>query len=365
MTAPNVNEKKFDNRNKKGYLKRKHNPMNDQLSNKLTELFKLSKNNEVKNQERRQQASSRGLRPLLQDSVDGEDHINFFTNVKTELGGLLSTECRLPFKFGSIDKDGNIDGEVFESLKCLWAYYRTGCLYDGFANAPDYKIRKLYRTINEYPKQESIFAVMVLGYYCMMLTYPALAEAVVANKLPFDYYSERDGVKKRTAVSKLMINAIYEVRRAVKFNTRPRLESFLSQEDQTLAMNILPEYRYDYIVNILLSRNNFINRYYSELESWSPEQVSKLKIDLGQPVQNASMDAAAAQLAIPLTVEESVEETQSTVDMAETVTNTETVAITDNSSMDVELEIQNVSQDVVLDNVAIEQETIIVDHHPV
>jgi len=135
------------------------------------------------------------------------DHINFFTNVQTELGALLSTENRLPFAFGPVNKDGVVQGDTFESLKCLWAYYRTSCLIDGFRTVQDFKIRKLYRTINEFPKQESIFAVMVMGYYCKMLAYPTLAEALVKNTLPFDYYSVHNGVKKRTAVSKLMVNA--------------------------------------------------------------------------------------------------------------------------------------------------------------
>ncbi|MEG3034065.1 MAG: hypothetical protein RR877_01060 [Aurantimicrobium sp.] len=281
MTAPTVQEKKFDPRKKKGFQKRKQPPLNDQMANKLSELFKISQSNESKQVDHRQQVSTRGLLPLRQEAVDGQDHINFFTNVQTELGALLSTENRLPFAFGPVDKDGKVQGDTFESLKCLWAYYRTSCLIDGFREVQDFKIRKLYRTINEFPKQESIFAVMVLGYYCKMLAYPALADALVNSKLPFDYYSVRNGVKKRTAVSKLMVNALYEVRRALKFKTFPRLESFLSRADQEQASNILPVYRHEYIVNILLSPDAMKKSYYKAIADWPKPQLSKLTIDLG------------------------------------------------------------------------------------
>ena len=282
MTAPTVQEKKYDApRKKKGFQKHKQPPMNDQMASKLSELFKLSQSNETKQVDHRQQVSTRGLLPLRQEAVDGVDHINFFTNVQTELGALLSTENRLPFAFGPVNKEGVVQGDTFESLKCLWAYYRTSCLIDGFRTVQDFKIRKLYRTINEFPKQESIFAVMVMGYYCKMLAYPTLAEAWVKNTLPFDYYSVHNGVKKRTAVSKLMVNALYEVRRALKFKTLPRLESFLSRADQEKAFNVLPVYRHDYIVNILLGQEAMKKSYYHAIEDWSKAQLSKLTIDLG------------------------------------------------------------------------------------
>ena len=282
MTAPTVQEKKYDApRKKKGFQKHKQPPMNDQMASKLSELFKLSQSNETKQVDHRQQVSTRGLLPLRQEAVDGVDHINFFTNVQTELGALLTTENRLPFAFGPVNKEGVVQGDTFESLKCLWAYYRTSCLIDGFRTVQDFKIRRLYRTINEFPKQESIFAVMVMGYYCKMLAYPTLAEALVKNTLPFDYYSVHNGVKKRTAVSKLMVNALYEVRRALKFKTLPRLESFLSRADQEKAFNVLQVYRHDYIVNILLGQEAMKKSYYHAIEDWSKAQLSKLTIDLG------------------------------------------------------------------------------------
>lgn len=302
MTAPTVQEKKYDApRKKKGFQKRKRQPMNDQMASKLSELFKLSQANESKHVDHQQQISTRGLLPLRQEAVDGVDHINFFTNVQTELGALLSTENRLPFVFGPVNKEGVVQGETFESLKCLWAYYRTSCLIDGFRTVQDFKIRKLYRTINEFPKQESIFAVMVMGYYCKMLAYPTLAEALVKNTLPLDYYSVHNGVKKRTAVSKLMINALYEVRRALKFKTLPRLESFLSRTDQEKAFNVLPVYRHDYIVNILLGQEAMRKSYYNAIENWPKEQLSKLTIDLGtekprgQTSNGEKVDELAAQ----------------------------------------------------------------------
>ena len=282
MTAPTVQEKKYDApRKKKGFQKHKQPPMNDQMASKLSDLFKLSQSNETKQVDHRQQVSTRGLLPLRQEAVDGVDHINFFTNVQTELGALLTTENRLPFAFGPVNKEGVVQGDTFESLKCLWAYYRTSCLIDGFRTVQDFKIRRLYRTINEFPKQESIFAVMVMGYYCKMLAYPTLAEALVKNTLPFDYYSVHNGVKKRTAVSKLMVNALYEVRRALKFKTLPRLESFLSRADQEKAFNVLQVYRHDYIVNILLGQEAMKKSYYHAIEDWSKAQLSKLTIDLG------------------------------------------------------------------------------------
>ena len=87
MTAPTVQEKKYDApRKKKGFQKHKQPPMNDQMASKLSDLFKLSQSNETKQVDHRQQVSTRGLLPLRQEAVDGVDHINFFTNVQTELG---------------------------------------------------------------------------------------------------------------------------------------------------------------------------------------------------------------------------------------------------------------------------------------
>ena len=320
MTAPNVQEKKHEApRKKKGFQKRKLPPINDQMASKLSELFKLSQSNETKQVDHRQQVSTRGLLPLRQEAVDGVDHINFFTNVQTELGALLSTENRLPFAFGPVNKDGVVQGDTFESLKCLWAYYRTSCLIDGFRTVQDFKIRKLYRTINEFPKQESIFAVMVMGYYCKMLAYPTLAEALVKNTLPFDYYSVHNGVKKRTAVSKLMVNALYEVRRALKFKTLPRLESFLSRADQEKAFNVLPVYRHDYIVNILLGQEAMKKSYYHAIEDWSKAQLSKLTIDLGieKPSEQSSSEDSEALVKVDQTaVQAKIDEIKSEMDVA-------------------------------------------------
>ena len=320
MTAPNVQEKKYDApRKKKGFQKHKLPPINDQMASKLSELFKLSQSNETKQVDHRQQVSTRGLLPLRQEAVDGVDHINFFTNVQTELGALLSTENRLPFAFGPVNKDGVVQGDTFESLKCLWAYYRTSCLIDGFRTVQDFKIRKLYRTINEFPKQESIFAVMVMGYYCKMLAYPTLAEALVKNTLPFDYYSVHNGVKKRTAVSKLMVNALYEVRRALKFKTLPRLESFLSRADQEKAFNVLPVYRHDYIVNILLGQEAMMKSYYRAIKDWSKPQLNKLTIDLGiekSCEQSSSEDSEALVKVDPTAVQAKIDEIKSEMDVA-------------------------------------------------
>lgn len=320
MTAPNVQEKKHDApRKKKGFQKRKQPPINDQMASKLSELFKLSQSNETKHVDHRQQVSTRGLLPLRQEAVDGVDHINFFTNVQTELGALLSTENRLPFAFGPVNKDGVVQGDTFESLKCLWAYYRTSCLIDGFRTVQDFKIRKLYRTINEFPKQESIFAVMVMGYYCKMLAYPTLAEALVKNTLPFDYYSVHNGVKKRTAVSKLMVNALYEVRRALKFKTLPRLESFLSRADQEKAFNVLPVYRHDYIVNILLGQDAMMKSYYRAIKDWPKSQLNKLTIDLGvekSREQSSSEDSEALVKVDQTAVQAKIDEIKSEMDVA-------------------------------------------------
>ena len=320
MTAPNVQEKKHEApRKKKGFQKRKLPPINDQMASKLSELFKLSQSNETKQVDHRQQVSTRGLLPLRQEAVDGVDHINFFTNVQTELGALLSTENRLPFAFGPVNKDGVVQGDTFESLKCLWAYYRTSCLIDGFRTVQDFKIRKLYRTINEFPKQESIFAVMVMGYYCKMLAYPTLAEALVKNTLPFDYYSVHNGVKKRTAVSKLMVNALYEVRRALKFKTLPRLESFLSREDQEKAFNVLPVYRHDYIVNILLGQKAMKESYYRAIKDWPKSQLNKLTIDLGiekSREQSSSEDSEALVKVDQTAVQAKIDEIKSEMDVA-------------------------------------------------
>jgi len=320
MTAPNVQEKKHEApRKKKGFQKRKLPPINDQMASKLSELFKLSQSNETKQVDHRQQVSTRGLLPLRQEAVDGVDHINFFTNVQTELGALLSTENRLPFAFGPVNKDGVVQGDTFESLKCLWAYYRTSCLIDGFRTVQDFKIRKLYRTINEFPKQESIFAVMVMGYYCKMLAYPTLAEALVKNTLPFDYYSVHNGVKKRTAVSKLMVNALYEVRRALKFKTLPRLESFLSRADQEKAFNVLPVYRHDYIVNILLGQEAMKESYYRAIKDWTKSQLNKLTIDLGvekSREQSSSEDSEALVKVDQTAVQAKIDEIKSEMDVA-------------------------------------------------
>ena len=320
MTAPTVQEKKYDApRKKKGFQKHKQPPMNDQMASKLSELFKLSQSNETKQVDHRQQVSTRGLLPLRQEAVDGVDHINFFTNVQTELGALLSTENRLPFAFGPVNKDGVVQGDTFESLKCLWAYYRTSCLIDGFRTVQDFKIRKLYRTINEFPKQESIFAVMVMGYYCKMLAYPTLAEALVKNTLPFDYYSVHNGVKKRTAVSKLMVNALYEVRRALKFKTLPRLESFLSRADQEKAFNVLPVYRHDYIVNILLGQEAMMKSYYRAIKDWSKPQLNKLTIDLGieKSCEQSSSEYSEALVKVDQTaVQAKIDEIKSEMDVA-------------------------------------------------
>ncbi len=320
MTAPTVQEKKYDApRKKKGFQKHKQPPMNDQMASKLSELFKLSQSNETKQVDHRQQVSTRGLLPLRQEAVDGVDHINFFTNVQTELGALLTTENRLPFAFGPVNKEGVVQGDTFESLKCLWAYYRTSCLIDGFRTVQDFKIRKLYRTINEFPKQESIFAVMVMGYYCKMLAYPTLAEALVKNTLPFDYYSVHNGVKKRTAVSKLMVNALYEVRRALKFKTLPRLESFLSRADQEKAFNVLPVYRHDYIVNILLGQEAMKESYYRTIKDWPKSQLNKLTIDLGiekSREQSSSEDSEALVKVDQTAVQAKIDEIKSEMDVA-------------------------------------------------
>ena len=320
MTAPTVQEKKYDApRKKKGFQKHKQPPMNDQMASKLSELFKLSQSNETKQVDHRQQVSTRGLLPLRQEAVDGVDHINFFTNVQTELGALLTTENRLPFAFGPVNKEGVVQGDTFESLKCLWAYYRTSCLIDGFRTVQDFKIRKLYRTINEFPKQESIFAVMVMGYYCKMLAYPTLAEALVKNTLPFDYYSVHNGVKKRTAVSKLMVNALYEVRRALKFKTLPRLESFLSREDQEKAFNVLPVYRHDYIVNILLGQEAMMKSYYRAIKDWPKSQLNKLTIDLGiekSREQSSSENSEALVKVDQTAVQAKIDEIKSEMDVA-------------------------------------------------
>ena len=320
MTAPNVQEKKHDApRKKKGFQKRKLPPINDQMASKLSELFKLSQSNETKQVDHRQQVSTRGLLPLRQEAVDGVDHINFFTNVQTELGALLTTENRLPFAFGPVNKEGVVQGDTFESLKCLWAYYRTSCLIDGFRTVQDFKIRKLYRTINEFPKQESIFAVMVMGYYCKMLAYPTLAEALVKNTLPIDYYSVHNGVKKRTAVSKLMVNALYEVRRALKFKTLPRLESFLSRADQEKAFNVLPVYRHDYIVNILLGQEAMKESYYRAIKDWPKSQLNKLTIDLGiekSCEQSSSEDSEALVKVDQTAVQAKIDEIKSEMDVA-------------------------------------------------
>lgn len=261
--------------------------LNNQMSSKLSELFKISQKNENRHREQRHQVSSRNLPALRQDSVDGVDHINFFTDVQTELGALLSTENRLPFKFVDPNNPNNEECMQFESIKCLWAYYRTSCTVEGFKNAPDYKIRRLYRVINEYPKQESVFAVLVLGYYSKMLAYPALAEAVVNTNLPFEYYSVREGVKKRTSVSKLMINALYEVRRSLKHNAPLRLESFLSKDDQHRVSTIFQGFRQSYIINVLLREDAFRESYAKAIAKATPEDLAKLKFDLTDPPKAA------------------------------------------------------------------------------
>ncbi len=320
-------------------MKRKPVNLNNQLSSKLSELFKLSVINE---KQQTRHISARNLPPLHQNSVDGVHHINFFTNVKTELGALLSTENRLPFIYGtvSVNQSGErvVDGKLFDSLKCLWAYYRTGCLTPEFITTPDYNIRRLYRAINTYPKQESIFAIMVMGYYCKMLAYPDLAEALVNCKLPFDYYSERDGVKTRTSVSKLMINAIYEVRRALKYNELPWLESFLSKEDLEKASNVLHNHRHEYIVNMLLSENKITQNFNIATAGYTDNQLAKLKIDFSEssgvkkPVTKKTimeyadkrkMDEAASLLFIPLTVPpvEAPEQLSETPNVGEEVNN--------------------------------------------
>ena len=384
MTAPNVNEKKPNTpRKKKGFQNRKRSPMNDQMASKLSELFKLSQSIETKQVDHRQQVSTRGLLPLRQDSVDGVDHINFFTNVQTELGALLTTENRLPFVFGPLNKEGVVFGDNFESMKCLWAFYRTSCLIDGFRTVQDFKIRKLYRVINEFPKQESIFAVMVMGYYCKMLAYPTLAEALVKNTLPLDYYSVHNGEKKRAAVSKLMINALYEVRRALKFKTLPRLESFLSRRDQEKAMNVLPVYRHGYIMNILLSPDTMKQSYFQAIESWSKEELSKLNIDLGNdrsyahgntgdtvdtektkkdaiwsrysthPEVKAAMDDEASKLNIPTSIPETDMQDLISADPSCDIPTT----TTEPTEGSVDLAVQAVTADVVLGTVSLETDT--------
>lgn len=316
MTAPVVDSKSNDGR-KKAFYKR-NRPANDQMASKLSELFKISQSNETRQAGPHLHVSTRSLPPLIQESVDGVDHINFFTDVQTELGALLSTENRLPFVFGTVSKDNQVTGETFESLKCLWAFYRTSCTIDGFRNAQDFKIRKFYRAINEFPKQESIFAIMVMAYYCKMLAYRPLADALVNCKLPFDYYSVRDGVKRRTAVSKLMINALYEVKRALKNRTLPRLDSFLSMEDQGKAKQVLPVYRHDFIVDILLSPETFRKSYQDSISNWTEEQLEKLAIDLSSGEQRkqalrggaataSAMDESATLLAIPTEIDDAGE----------------------------------------------------------
>lgn len=364
MTAPIVQEKTTaaPNTAKKARYNPNHKKgsMNNQMASKLSELFKISQSNETKYQNHRHQVSTRSLQPLHQDSVDGVDHINFFTDVQTELGALLSTDNRLPFTYGP--EKNSVDSE-YQSIKCLWAYYRTSCLVPGFKSAPDYKIRKLYSTINSFPKQESIFAAMVLAYHSKMLKYPALAEAVVNCKLPFEYYSVRDGIKKRTVVSKLMINAMYEVKRALKFKTQPRLDSFLSKEDQAEAANVLPAFRHEYIVSILLGAENLKKRYFAALDKLSEEEKSKLTIDLGEPPYHHSkkeMDEVAGSLDIPtdVYVDPKTDGYRGTKDISGLVELMEGYGLSNNPNCkppktEVDLAVKSVSEDAVLGEVDI------------
>lgn len=290
--------------------------LNNQLSDSLAELFKISRGIDAKQKFNESIIASRTLPRLREDTVDGVDHINFFSIAKTELGSMLSPDDRLPFKFHSFS-DGD-DGVVFSSLKNLWAYYRSFCLYSGMVDCTDYKIRKNYRLLNMHPRQHNIFAVMVLGYYCKLLEYPVLAEAVKKNNLPFDYYREIDGVKDRLSVSKLLINGLREVRHALLNNTKPRLEYFLSEDDSVAALAIDPELRFDYITKVLFDQNRMREVFKKQVADWSEERLESIAIPVPAKQQNnpilIKMDQEAAKLNVPLAISpEEMEEHKATL----------------------------------------------------
>jgi hypothetical protein len=303
-TNTNKQPRRKPNTNKNG-KRRNYNDRqvrNNQMNSQLSELFKKSQVNEYRQARNRNQIASRPLAALNQASVDGVDHINFFTNVSTELGSLLSTASRLSFTYGNIletveeENFGHTSRPVkFESLKCLWAYFRTGCNNPFFFSAPDFKISQNYKAINAHPKQDSIFAVMVNAYYEKMLQYPELAKALVDCTLPFDYYTVRDGIKRRTSVSHLMINGLNEVRRALKSETKPRLESFLSPSDKAKALEIISNLRYDYIVNILISSEAFSANYEKGLEEATAEQKERMKLNLANNSRKQRTNAAKVE----------------------------------------------------------------------
>ena len=116
-----------------------------------------------------------------------------------------------------------------------------------------------------------------------------------------------------------MVNALYEVRRALKFKTLPRLESFLSRADQEKAFNVLQVYRHDYIVNILLGQEAMKESYYRAIKDWPKSQLNKLTIDLGiekSCEQSSSEDSEALVKVDQTAVQAKIDEIKAAMDDA-------------------------------------------------
>lgn len=332
-------KKKFFNKSSKG----KKDIGNNQISNQLKELFKISQLKEATENKNKFFIANKPIPLLNQNSVDGVDHINFFSTDSTELGSLLSTASRMDFFYSTGDRtkkeDYDKQEDMFASLKCLWAYYRTGCQYDEFKNLPDYKISQLYKIINAYPKQLSIFALLLNGYYHKLLDIPLLAQEFVNNPLPLEYYTVKNGVKKRISVSTLMINGLYEIKHALKFNQKPRLESFLSPEDRYKALGYTPSERYDYINNHLLTKEAFQENFKKQYETLTDEEKQSLVINFNfQP---------------------KVKEEVNTTEEVTTVTEQNDVAVTLTDSVESSVDLNTTTEETKEENV--ELDSIVVD----
>lgn len=182
-------------------------------------------------------------RPLYNENykkeVDGIDHINIYIQGKTELGRALSMEYEKRFVHPVLGP--------FNSLTNYWAYVKSK------SRSNVYRVRNasscltaLKRNKDMRDTVENFRAIIVRGCWYRVFGNPKLLELMKNSTLPFQMYyikkeHESNGnlsveyeVKVQHRYSWWLLNGFEEIRKALKEDRDPNMDTFMSNLDVPL-----------------------------------------------------------------------------------------------------------------------------------
>ena len=109
--------------------------------------------------------------------VDGIDHINVYSQGKTELGRKLSNFAWTPFEIPGLGR--------FESVESYWYATITGV--DALRSLVGYQAKKFgirYPVIRSHPTKEEL----KIAYLAKLDAHPMIKEMLIQNNLPLKHY---------------------------------------------------------------------------------------------------------------------------------------------------------------------------------